>query len=85
MVCYRRVTASRLEGGLVKFLCKIFRHKLMRAVSSPNGELEKLFCWRYKRYFALHHPTEWFGDWDWEDQQTLQMYFDIHYAPKGNL
>lgn len=68
-----------------KLLCWMLGHDLMRIIRTPDGDLEKVFCYRCKRAFAMYHPQRWFGEWDWRDQEFLQMSINAHYAPKRSL
>lgn len=53
------------------FLCKVFGHKLFRITVSKCGSLEKIGCRRCGVWFAMHHPTKWFGEWDSEDAAVM--------------
>jgi len=57
----------------MKFLCWLFNHKLVREDRSPDGSLECLYCRRCQRFFAMHHPTQWFGEWDGDDDEAWKI------------
>jgi hypothetical protein len=53
------------------FLCWLFRHRLVKVGRSDDGQLECLYCLRCQENFAMHHPTKYFGLWDFEDTQAM--------------
>lgn len=56
----------------MKIFCWLFRHKLSRINSSPDGALEKLLCLRCSQCFAMYHPLQYFEVWDWDDEKYLR-------------
>jgi hypothetical protein len=57
--------------GVKALICWLLNHKLFRWRRSTDGALEQVFCRRCKGVFATHHPTQWFGPWDDEDEQNM--------------
>jgi len=55
-----------------RFLCWLLGHRLLRIDRAYQGELEKLYCRRCKRHFAMHHPTQYFDVWDMMDEHHLK-------------
>lgn len=55
-------------------ICKLFFHKLHVVDENKTYSLQKVKCERCNKFFALHHPTKYFGLWDYEDDKMLSGY-----------
>lgn len=55
-----------------RFVCWLRGHRFLKLDKSPGGELEKVYCCRCNRTFAVFHPQRYFGEWDWWDDECMR-------------